>query len=452
MTAPVAPAIRNDAAAALRFTPNAEAVERFTDEGRSKAAELSAAVMAYKNAKRDAVADTRRFAVEPTAELPEGDKVPEQWRVQLVGPGGLRATLNDVAHDQLATQLNVPKTLYRRLLGAHPDLLAGLVTPLMHREPATRLFRFLTPVTEEDAQRAVVTGAQMHARGILGPTYRPIDNAELLALVLPVMEAHGAYLRDFALDDRRMHAKFLTVEQSVQAIRERHALKHGLDPARVEARHGHVTVGGRDIAWVDEVVRAGAYLRNSEVGHSSLSVSAVWEILKCLNGMIAAAEAKQRHVGKRRVAGLDDDDLSFLSADAQLLDNASVMARVRDALVAALDERKQVANGELLLAAKAENIVRPPDEPLFQFVENIGSAIGLNESEVATMRDEARDAVRVEGGESRFAIVQSLTATARQMTDYDRRTEYERLGFSWLEDDASALVKLAAEGAKARRN
>lgn len=428
-----------------------DATERFSAEGRSKAAELTAQVNAISRAKVDAVADTRAFRMEvtPATKMPAGERVPELWRTQIVVLGGeadgVRMTLNDTAHDQMANRLGIPKDYYRRLLVDHPALVCANVNTLMHKEADARLFRMLKPITAEDRQRAELTGTKLTLRAVLGKSYRPMDDAELLATVLPVMEQHGAYLREFSLDERRMHAKFLTVEKSVQEIRAR----VGYDATAVQGTAA-ARIAGRDLSWVDEVVRAGAYLRNSETGFASLSVSAVWEILKCLNGMICPAETRQRHVGSRRSA--DDAELSYLSSDAQLLDNAATMAKVRDALVAALDERKQVANGNLLLLAKAENVTRPAEVPLFQFVGNIGNALGLTDTETETMKAETMHSVGVEGGETRFSYVQALTATARQMTDYDRRTEYERAGWKLLQGDTTELLKLAAEGAKASRN
>lgn len=425
----------------------AEVQEQIIGEGTARQAALRATVLARAAAKVDAVADTRAFRMLSTPDLPEGDNVPETWRVQLTVPDkGLVLNLNEVAHDHLASRLEIPKPYYRRLLRDHPALVAANVNTLMHKEADTRLFRMMRPVTTEDTHRAVATGTTLTLRGILGKSYRPLDDDELLATVLPVMEARGAYLSEYEVDDRRLHAKFLTIASSVQEIRARVMASHGLP----QEAYTHTVINGIDVAWVDEVVRAGAYLRNSEVGFSSLQVAALWEILKCLNGMIMPATTRVRHVGSRRTS--EEAALEYLSSATQTLDAAALMSRVRDSLEAALDEQKQIANGGLLLAAKAITVPRPLAAPVFEFVGNIANAIGLTEKEANTMREEAMNSIREEGGETQFAYVQALTATARQMTDYDRKAEYETLGWTLLEGDAGKLVKLAREGAKEARN
>lgn len=436
--------ILNDAATNL-----ANVREAFRAEGLARNAELSAQVKRLADAKLDAVADTRAFRAVETPGALEGDRFPAGERIQLEGPQGLRLTLNEVAHDQMAERIGMPKDFYRRLLAAHPDLVAHNITELLHREADTRLWRMMRPVTEGDMLRATNTGTQLHLRAVLSRSFRPLDNAELLAAVLPEMEARGAYLsQDWSVDERRLHAKFLTMEQSVQEIRARVAAREGM---AVELVGRHPRLNGRDISWVDEVVRAGVKVRNSETGFASLSVSAVWEILKCLNGMIAAAATRERHAGKRRqVEGTEE--LKYLSADAQLLENAATMARVRDAMVDALDEKKQVVQGNLLLAAKAENVTLPAEVPLFQWVGGLAAGLGLTEGEGEKLKEEALHSVQVEGGLTQFAVVQAVTATARQMTDYDRRAEYEATGWQLLEGDTQQLLKMAAEGARARRN
>lgn len=428
--------------AAAALLTSADAAAEFSAEAAQRAVELEARV------KRDAVVDTRAFTAVVSRPVVENDSKPATIDNIVLDAASqhMRVAITDLAHDQIAQRTDIPKDYYRRMLATQPELLAENINTWFSREPEKRLFRMLTPTNDIEQARHTRLGTAMTLRGVLGATYRMIDDAEVVATLLPVARDHGALLKSFSLDDRRLHAQFVTREQSVQDIRARVAEQYGVDVANV-ARH-HQTANGRDVSWVNEVIRAGFSLRNSEVGFAMFDVASFIDILKCLNGMIAPAEVAVRHAGKRQKA--DEGEVRWLSSATQELDNAALMSRVRDAVLAALDDRQVVQLGNTILAAKTE--VPEIDVPTFTWLDNAAERLGLSDTQRDLLKEETTRSISIEGGRSRFALVQGLTATARQIDDFDRRVELERAGWTWLAHTPSDFVKLGDElTAKQRR-
>jgi hypothetical protein len=291
---------------------------------------LESRVLQIARARRDASADTRALVADATP-TPDGGLQSDAERVIIRGPGGVALAVTDLAHDQLAERVGIPKPYYRRMLAGQPDLLAQNLNTWLQQEPDTRLLRCLMGVTPDDQALLARTGTSLKLRAVLGKTFRTIDDAEVLAALLPIAKQHGAMLTSYDATDVRLHARFITWEQSVDSIRRRVEGQHGADAAL--ATRTARSIAQRDVSWLDEVVRTGFYVRNSETGFAALDVASFVEILKCLNGMIAPAQVKVRHAGARR--GEDEGGMAWLSGATQELDNAALMSRLQDAARAA---------------------------------------------------------------------------------------------------------------------
>ena len=416
---------------------------------------LEERVRLIKTAKADAVANTRSLI--PVA-IAGNDAAPAQ--VVLDVPGGLgvgqdlRFQVGDVAHEQLRQLFYVDAAYYKRLLEPeNAPLLAQNLAWWMTKTPADRLLRALRPEALPEVERRIMAGlgAHLRLRGVLGKGYRTIDDADLVAAIVPDIVAQGGRLTEFSIDERRLHAKFFGPGRSVQDLRREYAAKYNLTEDQV-AHHAQVTVKGKkiDVSFVDEALAMGVVIRHSEVGFASLGVSFVERVCKCLNDMVEEkAVAIVHRGGKNGVAG--DDDIRFLTDGTRALEDAALLSRVRDTVVEQFGEVKQIERANRVAFAKIEDVGRPAEVPLFQFVGNIGANLGLNQREVEILKEETGKSVMEEGGEKRFAFIQGLTAVAREMTDYDRRLEVEGTAFKLLNDDAELLVKLARDpGERAR--
>ncbi len=418
----------------LDGTENEEALQATHDENLRA---LTGRIRSIKEAKVDAVADTRALKAVPVA---SGDNHSAQ--VVLHAPGGLVMQIGEVAHQQFSNVLGIDKRYYDRMNTDAAPLLAQNLNWWLQQTPAERLFRMLKPDAFDVKDRTTLAslGAQVRLRGVLGKGYRTIDDADFVDAILPTLIARGATLQEFSIDERRMHAAFYTKYQTIEQIQQKYADKHGIALATLQANNGHAIINGRDIAMVNESLANGVVIRHSEIGFASIGASFVQKILKCLNRMVSDSSIAIRHVGGKN--GSADEDVRYLSDATQLMENAALLGRVTDAIDRQLSDDVVIEKTNKLLTAKTTEIVKPNDVPLFEFVGNMGLNLGLTQLETETLKEETQKAIIEEGGSTQFAFVQGITAVAREMTDYDRRLEFEKSGFAILHDEPAKLLQL----------
>jgi hypothetical protein len=429
-----------------------DATEQRKSDSDGRLSQLTQRVTAIKQAKVDAVADTRAL----TAVAVEGDSARRQMILQApVGGGTLNMHIGEVAHDHLAWRLGIDKKYYQKMNEHAPDLLATNVNHWLQNAPEERLLRMLRPaaLTEPEQKEMAAIGARVRLRGMMGKGYRTIDDADLIDAILPDMIARGARLADFSIDDRRMHAKFITEFVTMAQLREIYARANGTTVEQLLLDYW--TVNGQSIARIDEPMGYGVTIRHSEVGFASLGVAFIERVAKCLNDMVADNLIAIRHTGgKNKGLGAElgeDGDVRGVSDTTQMLDNAALLSKVSDKIGAAFDPKVILQRAAKVARAKVTTVERPAGVPLFEFVGNVGASLGLGEGETELLKEETVKSIAVEGGETHFALVQGITATARQMTNYDRRLDVERSGFALLNDDAGALLKLAQVEVKRTR-
>ena len=388
--------------------PELDAWEQRREQADEQVGRLEQQVKQIADASVDAIADTRTMRV--VAVNPEivGLQPFERVRIEVNGDGP-RIAISEAAHNQIAEKLSIPKPYYQRMLLTQPGLLAVNINRWFQDEHNQNLLRMVMPFKEGMEETLHRTNASMILRAFLGASYRPLDNAQLVASVIPAARAAGAWLSNFQLDEQRLHARFIQFKRNTN-----------------------------EVSKLDEPVSMGFYLRNSETGFASLDVAAFMEILKCFNGMIGQARTQVRHVGARKQAD-ESGDLSYLSAQTMRLDNAAIFSRVTDTVKAALDDTQQLAALRNIAAAKEEVIMLPEKLPTFEFITNLGGTMGLNEREIEVLQEEAMRSRVEEGGFTKFSIAQGVTALARE-SNGDRRAELERAGWNIITQDTQRLL------------
>ena len=80
--------------------------------------------------------------------------------------------VNEVAHQQIAARLNIPYRYYQKMQSEAPDLLDQNVNRWLVQNPERRMIRVL----------------DNNVRAFLSDRYRRLDNLELCAAVLPVIQ------------------------------------------------------------------------------------------------------------------------------------------------------------------------------------------------------------------------------------------------------------------------
>lgn len=396
-------------------------------EASDRARELVDRVRRIADASVDAVADTRGLeaVVTATEDVPLLDRI-----ILTTANGGPTLALAENAHRQLAERTGIPRPYYTRMLESQPDLLAANVNRWLRAEPDTRLLRCLNPLGPGDAAALARVGADLRLRAILGRSFLPLDNAHLLREVIPEAEAAGVFLRDFDLTDQRLYARFVGPERTIADIRAEYAARYNVGVDEV-ARH--LRVNGRDISCVEEPMRFGFTVRNSETGHAALDVRAFFDVLKCLNAYVAHITAKARHVGRRLVAGQEWD-----SDETRRLRVQTVMSEMRDAVREACDVEATARSAVAVANAKAAEL--PLDRPI-EWIGNLSTRLGLGAAEADAVKEAFVEARGVERSTTQFAVAQAFTAAAQHAPSFDRRVEFEAIGWDVLIENTDRLLQ-----------
>src|SRR5574341_161837 len=373
---------------------------------------VRAAVDRLRAATVDAVAPTAALTMRPleavgegSADLPAADRVVLEAAQR--GREPMRLRVLPGAHEQLAEKTGIPRKYYDRMLEAAPELLAENVNTWFRREPANRLVRMLRPLTDADERALARTGAQMSVRAVLSDRYRPLDHGSLLDVVLPALPA-GTRVAEWSLDDQRFHLRILGQERTIQ------------------------------MAQVGEVVSFGVAIRNSETGHAALGVYPTIQVLRCRNGMVITETLRVAHLGGRSEA-----EEEFLASETRRLDDAATFLKVRDRVIEIFAERTfERAAAQLAAAA---GVPLPTEQPVLEFVENVGRRFDLAEAELGILKDEFLHEVAQTGAPTQWSVSQAVTATARRMQEeggsFERRHELEQVGWRILAAPIDRLLK-----------
>ena len=285
---------------------------------------------------------------------------------------------------QIATHAGIPQKYYDRMPA---DLRAVNVNHWLRQEPAQRMVRTLDG----------------NARAFLSDRYRTLDNFDLATAVLPVLqEQPDMQVISCELTDARMYIK-------------------ALFPRIV----GELAVG-------DEV-QSGVVISNSEIGKGSLRVEPLIYRLVCLNGMISNVSKRKYHVG--RAQGADADAFELFSDDTRRKTDAAFWAQVQDTVRASVDQSGFDTIIRKFREAKAIETGDPTET-----VQVLQQQFALTDDERGGIL-----AHLVNGGDlSGFGVVNAVTRFAQDVDDYDRATEFERLGGQILELPREDWARMAA--------
>lgn len=322
-------------------------------------AELASRVKANQTLKHDLIADTRAVTMRI-----DDDKAPSlQIETDRFG-------VMPIAHDQIASRLNIPARYYARMQADAPDLLADNVNHWFRNSPEKRMIRTL--------------GGDV--RAFLSNRYQRIENEEIANVTLPIL-ADVPDLRFIStqVTDARMYI-------------------HAVAP-RIT---GEVNVG--------DVVQAGIIISNSEVGLGSVSIKPLIYRLVCKNGMIMPdGKFTARHVGAKI-----DNSQDLWSDEAKRADDRAILLKVRDVVRAILSEKVFTENLDKMRALTERRLTGNP----VKAVEVLAQKVGASEAEHG-------DILRslIEGGDlSAWGLLNAVTHQAHTAKSYDRAVELEQAG------------------------
>lgn len=280
--------------------------------------------------------------------------------------------LNNIAHAQFAGKFDIPKKFYDELPSRVPGLRSTLVNGLM----------------SADTERRMVRTLDGEARALVSDRFRPIDNFLVMQAILPVFAKHpDMEVVSLQLSDTRMY---------LQVVFPRIA--------------GEVAVG--------DIVQSGVIITNSEVGMGSQDVrSIVWR-LRCRNGMVGESIMRKYHVGRR--VGDDDEDYSIYTDETIKAELKSFQLRLRDTLKSAITQANFNQQLSKLVATTKDEL--PPN--VEGLVENVTKHYSLTKEEgkkVLSNLWKGKD-------NTRWGLVNAITAVAHDSDDPDRQYDMERTG------------------------
>ena len=328
--------------------------------------ELGRELQRQRNNRQDFLADTRSLEMESNN---YGSTVHLSLDGKTYGFG-----VNEVAHQQIASRLNIPYRYYQKMQAENPELLDRNVNTWLVQNPERRMIRVLDG----------------NVRAFLSDRYRRLDNLELCAAVLPVIsEMKGATIESCEVTPNRMYLK--VVNKKLKA---------------------EVSVG--------DVVIAGFVISNSEVGLGSLRVEPLIFRLICKNGLICKDNyQKKYHVGKQ--VNLSEDSAYELYRDETLAqDDKTFFMKVQDIVRSAVNENKFLMTVNKLRETTQIPLNREP----MKTVELLADKFILTENE----RNNIFTALVRNDDHTRYGLLNAVTEASKLAKNYDRATELERMG------------------------
>jgi hypothetical protein len=340
--------------------------------------ELVAEIDRRSQAKDDMVVPTGLMEVVP---LPKG----RTGGVELEIKGRKPSPINQIAHRQIQGHLKIPADYYDRMLMEEPELLAKNINTWLWKNKENRLIRQLFGTT----------------RAFLSDKYRPLENEDLAAAVAQPLIDADADVMSCALTDTRLYIK--AVDKKVTRELAKTGNRFG------DGKHKIVRIASPAIT-----------ITNSEVGYAALSIQGGVYDDFCSNlATFHERSARKYHTGtKHELAG--EDTYALLSDETRRVTDEALWRQVGDIVRAAFDRARFDALCSKIEATTEDNITGD----VVQVVSFASRRFGFNEGEEQKVRDEL---IR-SGDLTRFGFYNAVTAVSSDLEDYDRATDWERIG------------------------
>ena len=283
-------------------------------------------------------------------------------------------TVGEIAHQQIASRLQIPYRYYQKMQREFPMLLDENVNGWFDRNSERRMVRTLDG----------------RVRAFLSDRYRRLDNLELCAAVLPIIQAmKGASIESCDVTETHMYLKVVNKKMKAE-----------------------VAVG--------DVVQAGFVISNSEVGLGSLRVEPLVFRLVCKNGFICKDYSQKRyHVG-RQAAASDEEAYELYSDETLRQDDKAFFMKVQDTVRCAVDEAKFM----LTVDAMKRAMHIPLEHDPVKEVEVLADRFPLSQGE----RGNILRQLFLGKDLSRYGLVNAVTAASKFCDSYERATDLERMG------------------------
>lgn len=183
-----------------------------------------------------------------------------------------------------------------------------------------------------------------------------------------------------------------------------------------------------------DTVSPAIVISNSEVGSGALSVeTAVWT-RACTNlAIFAQRSLRKYHTGAK--AALADNMVHLLSDRTKKLTDAATWAQVGDIVRGAFDEAKFDASLVGIAGMVEQKIEGNP----IKVIDLAAKALDIRDLEKPSILRHL-----IEGGDlTRYGLFNALTRTGEDQGDYDRATDFERMGGKLIELAPSEWTRIS---------
>jgi len=312
--------------------------------------------------------------------------------------------VNKIAHEQLATAVEIPKKYYDRMLKDAPELLARNVNEWLHRQDDKRMVRTLFG----------------DVRALLSDRYRPLENEDLAQATLPVLLELGLDVMSSQITDSRLYIK--AVDPKV--TRE------------LQAKGGAFGDGQHNIV---RVLAPAITISNSEVGQGAMSVlGGVYDGFCSNLATFGERSTRKYHVGARHEIG--EETYALLSEETRRKTDVATWAQVADVVRGAFNRAHFDSLCDKIAETQNDKITDPVEvvrltSSRFSLTETVGKAILQHLVEGADL--------------SRFGLYNAVTRAAQDVDDYDDATAMERIGAQIIELPRNQWQEIGEPKAKA---
>ena len=345
-------------------------------QGMKDVSTLLEQLQAERKERRDYVADTRRMNFHTET---DGDKKVSILTMDGIGNG---FEVSELAHRQIAERLKIPFRYYEKMRNEFSDLLDRNVNAWLKEAPS---------LATEPEKRMVRT---LHGkvRAFLSDRYRRLDNLELAMHVLPIIaQRPDNRIASLEVTDTHMYLKVIS-----------------------DGVKGEIVPG--------DVVQAGFVVSNSEVGLGCLRVEPLVYRLVCTNGMILPDKQHKKYHTGRQVEEMDD--YTMFRDETLAADDKAYFMKVQDIVRNAVDETAFNLSVERFRKLKNKEVIPSP----VAAVEILGDMYQFSKKEV----DMVTQHFLCDNDLTQYGLVNAVTRTANDITEYERATEFERMGGQML--------------------
>jgi hypothetical protein len=313
------------------------------------------------------------------------------------------------ADAQIADALDIPVKYLRRLREQHIDLYDTNVNEWLNRSEKRHLVRLLTT---QDGPDVGGDGNDGVMRALLAPTYKTIDNFDVLLAALNAINETSGQGGATVVGDLTERRMIVRVQSTVVGVNARALLGNYRSPFS--------GLGAADLP----MLWAGFELTNSETGHGAFAITprAVFEV--CTNGMTIAADAKRKvHLG----ANLDDGVVA-VSDETIAANLALVTAQTKDAVRAFMSAEYWQRQVDRIAEQSTVEVADPQ-----QTITAVGKSLGFTQEQQTSILNMFIDGgLRTAGG-----VMQAVTAAAQQQSDGDAARDMEHAALDALRLAAS---------------